>query len=222
VSLRSRHGKSARHGVGPVIESTPLAELPDPVQAIEVAEARAERTALGTWQKGSRTAQSKGGQARRRWGTLARECTELAKRVHPEIQPDMKDAKKFFVATCGYLGAHVAGGAPLGPLEQSYVQRAAVYRAVERALLRLGLGSLFFMKTLAKVDRENGEKPEVNTKLLALAEKMGKASKDNLLAAWEICARQGGARKKLGVGAPDHHAALLHALSDDADGGREE
>lgn len=208
MTLRKRHGKSAQYGVGPVIESTPLAELPDPVHATEVAEAGGERTSLGRWAKGSRTAQAKGGSARRRWGTLARECTDLARSVHPTIRPDIKDARKFFTATCSYLGAHVSGGAPLGPLEQSYVQRAAIYRATERALLRLGLGSLLFTKSLSKVDQANGEKPEINTKVLALAAKMGKASKDNLLAAWEICARQGGMRKKLGIGAADAADAM--------------
>jgi hypothetical protein len=215
MALTPRHGKSKDHGAGPVIEVLRPRDQPRAVQDPEVALAGPQRDQHGRFIKGAKLHQRQGGKAKKQWGALANEIAALATTAHPQIAPDLTEARRFFQALCLYFAIRVGGG-ELGPHVQSFLQRAAIQRAVEMAVWRLALGGLFVTKPPGAID-DRKEKARINESLLGLAERMGAASTRNILAAWELCAKAASRGGRL-LGPFDAQDALRASLGVGTDG----
>ena len=173
MALRSGHGNGA--GV-PRIEVLPADELPEGVQAPKQVPSRAERRADGTFAPGASTVQSQGGRSRR-------QATRLARRLGLGELPDDAAFKPYRAAAAAFRRFHVStlaqsvGGGHCGPGPASVVATAAWQLAVSRYL---------FDRAALSGERDD----------FALASKLANDSRQNLLAAHELCAREAEARAK--------------------------
>lgn len=175
------------HGNGagtPRIEVTPVDELAHGVQANEVAPSRSERDELGRLRPGSSTVQSRGGKARRAATRLARSLGLRGITEGDGFAPYKRAGAAFRRFHVNALAKSVGGG-HCGPGPSSIVATAAWQLAVSRYL---------FDRAADTGDRED----------FALASKLANDSRQNLLAAHELCAREAVARK-----AADPQAAHL-------------
>ena len=147
----------------------PPDELPDGVQALVHVETGAERRSDGTFAKGASTVQSKGGKARK-------ETTALGSRLGVSMlsAPDRKRAATFRRVHCATLAATVGGG----------VCGAGPSSIVASAALQLAASRHFF-------ESANGD-PD----LLKLASQLANDSRQNLLAAHELCAKEAKGRPR--------------------------
>lgn len=167
MALRSGHGAGA--GV-PRVEVLPADELPQGTQAPALAERTGERDAGGRWQPGARTAQSAGGAATRGMTRLARRLRLGETFADPRFEPYAKAARAFRREQCRQLAQSVGGGV-CGVAPSSIVATAALQLAASRFALEV-LGDL------------------------QLGSRLGNDSRQNLLAAHELCAREAAARPK--------------------------
>lgn len=173
MALRTGHGR----GRGtPRVEVMPANELPMGVQGPVHVEAPEERRPGGKFAKGARTVQSMGGKARK-------ESTALAHRLGlgqvadaNAFAPYRKAAATFRRVHCSNL-AQTVGGGLCGSGPSSMVASAALALAASRYLY----------------DTANGD-PAV----LAQASRLANDSRQNLLAAHELAAKEATIRARAG------------------------
>lgn len=172
--IRRAHGRARELGRVAVVEVPPPDELSSGVQAPPHVERTGERDELGRWQPGARTTQSKGGRARR-------EETRLARRLGLTDLPEDAAFRPYKAAAASFRRFHVAslarsvGGGHCGPGPSSIVATAAWQLAVSRYLFDKAASS--------------GKAAD-----FALASRLANDSRQNLLAAHELCAREAHAR----------------------------
>jgi hypothetical protein len=167
MTVRNGHGTGA--GV-PRVEVLPVDELPAGVQAPPQASARGERRPDGTFAPGARTTQVAGGRAT---AGKTRLSARLGLSKLPEgaaFRPYKAAASSFRRAQCAALAASVGGGY-CGPAPSSMVASAALQLAWSR-----------HFSDLAAADGDPG--------LALTASRLADASRQNLLAAHELCARE--------------------------------
>lgn len=167
MTLRSGHGNGA--GV-PRVEVLPVNELPRGVQAPAQDASTGERRPDGTWAKGARTAQRAGGTARAGATALARRLRLGDTFADPRFEPYARAARDFRRAQVTRLGRDVGGG-QCGPGPASIVATASLQLAASR----------FFFEVLGD---------------MTAGSRLGDASRQNLLAAHELCAREAQGRPK--------------------------
>jgi hypothetical protein len=173
MALRNGHGTGA--GV-PRVEVLPVDELPNGVQANEQAPSTSERRPDGRWTPGARTDQRAGGRSRAGATRLARRLGLSALPDDATFAPYRRAAADFRRAHCTTLARSVGGG-HCGPGPSSIVASAAWQLAASRFL---------FDRGSATGDAE----------MLLQASRLGDASRQNLLAAHELCAREAQARPR--------------------------
>lgn len=170
MALRTGHGKGK--GV-PRVEVLPVDELPVGVPVDARAESPQERGERGRFAPGNALARV-GGQARKGKTRLA-DRLGLRKLVEgSEFAPYKASAVSFRRAQCAELARNVGGGY-CGPGPSSFVASAAL--------------QLAWSRYLSDRAAESGD-PE----LASLASKLANDSRQNLLAAHELCAREAKAR----------------------------
>ena len=165
MSLRAGHGSG---GGVPRVEVLPADELPRGVQAPEQAESTGERQGGGRFAPGASTAQRAGGLAHREQTRLARRLSLGETFADPRFTPYARAARAFRRAQVTRLARDVGGG-HCGPAPASIVASAALQLA----------GSRFAFEVLGE---------------LQLGSKLANDSRQNLLAAFELCAREAEAR----------------------------
>jgi hypothetical protein len=171
VTLRNGHGNGA--GV-PRVEVLPPDELPLGVQAAEQVPSTSERTTGGTWAKGASTDQRKGGQSRAGATRLARRMGLTDLDADPAFAPYKRAASDFRRAQVMNL-AHTVGGGHCGPAPASIIASAAWQLAASRFLFDTAAG---------------------DTDKLTAASRLANDSRQNLLAAHELCAKEATARPR--------------------------
>lgn len=171
MAVRSGHGTGAGT---PRVEVLPADELPDGVQAPVQVESTAERRPDGRWAPGARTAQRAGGRARAGSTRLASELGLWTLPDDAAFAPYRRAAVDFRRAHCAML-ARTVGGGVCGPGPSSIVATAALQLAASRFLFDDG-GCDGDFETFLRASR------------------LGDASRQNLLAAHELCAREAAAR----------------------------
>jgi hypothetical protein len=185
--LRKGHGKGA--GV-PRIEVPPVDELPEGVPAPEqpppLAPTGPERDAAGHFLPGARSAQSRGGRALAGLSKLARTIGATDAETSAAFKPYQRLAVAFRKSHVQSL-AQTVGGGLCGAAPASMVESAALQLAASRFLF----------------DTADGD-----SKKLKLASQLANDSRQNLLAAYELCAKEALARAKR---APASHTSLLEA-----------
>lgn len=169
MALRSGHGAGA--GV-PRIEVLPADELPEgvPVQARD--DAAGSHDARGRFAPGNKTS-VEGGRARAGTTRLARRMGLAGVEADPTFAPYKRAAADFRRTHVMHL-ARTVGGGHCGPAPASIIASAAWQLATSRFLFETALGDL--------------EK-------LTAASRLADSSRQNLLAAHELCAKEAHARK---------------------------
>lgn len=167
MALRTGHGNGAG---APRIEVLPANELPQGVQGEALAPHRAERDGKGRFRPGARTAQSAGGATGRDLPRLARRLALGSTLADPRFAPFAKAAMAFRRQHVTTLARNVGGG-HCGTGPSSMVASAALQLAASRFAFEV-LGDLQLGSSLAN------------------------ASRQNLLAAHELCAKEAASRAK--------------------------
>jgi len=189
MAARTRHGNATRFGAGPVIEVLPPDELPLGVQALEQEASTDERRPDGTFTKGARTEQSKGGRSRAGTTRLARRMSLEGVTADPAFGP-YKRAAADFRRTHVHALARTVGGGHCGPAPASIIASAAWQLAASRFLF----------------DTAGGD-----TDKLTAASRLANDSRQNLLAAHELCAREAQARRE--ANPADAHKTAAEAFA---------
>ena len=185
MTLRKAHGSGAAALVR--VETLPADELPLGVQAPPQASARKERRPNGTFAPGARTIQASGGRATRGKSKLT---ARLGLANLPEgnaFAPYRRAATKFRRVQCAEL-ARIVGGGVCGPAPSSIVASAALALAWSR-----------YFSDQAAVSGDS----ELAVRALRAAD----ASRQSLLTAHELCAREAASRPL----APSDAPWLTHA-----------
>lgn len=172
MTLRAGHGNGA--GV-PRIEVMPADELPIGVQDSSVVPPGRERRNDGTFAPGSRTAQSAGGRATAGKTKLSARLGLSALANTSEFAPYRRSAAVFRRTQCAELARSVGGGV-CGPAPSSLVASASLQLAWSR-----------FLSDRAAT--------EGDASLALTASRFANDSRQNLLAAHELCAREALSRK---------------------------
>lgn len=167
MTLRTGHGNGAG---SPRVEVLPVDELPQGVQGEPLAEHRHERDAKGRFRPGARTAQSAGGATSRDITRLGRRLTLGKTLSDPRFEPYAKAATAFRKQHVTTLARNVGGG-HCGAAPSSIVASAALQLAASRFAFEV-LGDF------------------------TLGSRLADASRQNLLAAHELCAREAASRPK--------------------------
>jgi len=170
MALRSGHGTGAG---APRIEVLPPDELPKGVQGEALAEHRSERDSSGRFKRGARTAQSAGGSSSRDMTRLARRLVLGEVVADERFKPFVKAARAFRAHHVTELARSVGGG-HCGTAPCSIIASAALQLAASR----------FAFEVLGDIE---------------LGSKLANDSRQNLLAAHELCAREAKARPRPAV-----------------------
>jgi hypothetical protein len=173
MALRQGHGNGAG---SPHVEVLPADELPVGVQAPAQESARDERRPDGTFARGARTMQAAGGRAT---AGKSRLTARLGLATLPEASdfaPYRRAASTFRRVQCTEL-ARAVGGGVCGPGPSSVVASAA---------LALAWSRFFSDKAAATGDPE----------LAMRSARLGETSRQHLMAAHELCAREAQARPR--------------------------
>src|SRR5262245_35588024 len=104
-------------------------EMPKGVQAIAQAEARNERRPDGTFDRGARTAQSKGGRSLKNRTALSHEAGLSSLGALEEVKPYLDQAKPYARKLCADYAASFGGGY-CGPGPASVISSAALQLAM--------------------------------------------------------------------------------------------
>jgi len=171
MALRNGHGAGAG---SPRIEVLPPDELPNGVQAPPQASARAERRPDGTFAPGTRTVQSAGGLATRGKSRLTARLGLTAPADGEAFAPYRRAAATFRRVQCAELAKSVGGGV-CGPGPSSVVASAA---------LALAWSRYFSDRAASTGDAEHAMR----------SARLGETSRQHLMAAHELCAREAQAR----------------------------
>lgn len=172
MTLRTGHGKGAGQ---PRVEVMPADELPLGVPADARDESPADRGARGAFAPGNSLAR-RGGLARKGKTRLAERMSLQALPADSAFRSYKAAAVSFRRAQCAELAKTVGGGV-CGPGPSSMVASAALQLAWSR-----------FMSDSAAVSGD--------AELAVRASKLADASRQNLLAAHELCAREAQARPR--------------------------
>jgi hypothetical protein len=167
MSLRRGHGSGA--GV-PRIEVMPADEALAGIYSPVPIEQPTERRADGTFAPGSTTAQRSGGQARAGNCRLSRRLALGDSFADPRFEPYARAARAFRSQHVSCLAREVGGG-QCGPAPASIIATAALQLAASRYAFEV-LGDM------------------------ALGSKLGNDSRQNLLAAHELAAKEAQARPR--------------------------
>jgi hypothetical protein len=165
MTLRQGHGTGAGQ---PRIEVLPPDELPAGIPAAVQPASKDARTEDGKLKKGARTIPSLGGQARKNTTRLSAKLSLATLLEDPEFKPYKRAADDFRRLQIRTLAQNVGGGL-CGPAPSSVVATAALQLAASRYLF----------------DNARGEDARIK-----LASQLGNDSRQNLLAAHELCARE--------------------------------
>lgn len=183
MALRSGHG----HGSGvPRVEVLPPDELPMGVQATAQASAGGERRPDGTFAPGARTMQAAGGRATRGKSRLTARLGLSTLGEGDAFRPYRSSAATFRRVQCSEL-ARTVGGGVCGPGPSSVVASAAL--------------ALAWSRFLSDQAAATGD-PE----LAMRSARLGETSRQHLLAAHELCAREAQSRPKAPV---DYRKSIL-------------
>ena len=174
MGLRTAHGDDANRLL--VVETLPADELPLGEPGSVVAEAGSERTAKGQWVKGSRTAQSRGGLAKKGKSQLGSRLGLSKLPAGNEFARYRKSAASFRRAQCAEL-ARTVGGGECGPGPSSIVASASLSLAWSR-----------YLSDEAARTKDGA----LAVQAMSLADK----SRTQLLTAHELCAREAEARAR--------------------------
>lgn len=173
MALRTGHGT----GTGsPHVEVLPVDELPAGVLAHVHAEARGERTPDGRWTPGARTAQVQGGRAKRGKSRLTARLGLVSLPEDSSFTPYRRAAATFRRVQCSEL-ARTVGGGVCGPGPSSVVASSALALAWSR----------YFSDQAATTG---------DAELAMRSARLGETSRQHLLAAHELCAREASARPR--------------------------
>ena len=162
MTVRTAHGAGAASALVRV-ETLPIDELPAGVAGPKLVPSTSERQAAGRFAKGSRTLQRAGGKARAGKTALAEKLGLSRTLSAPEFAPYRKAAEDFKRAQTRTLAQSVGGGV-CGPAPSSIIASAALQLAASRHAF------------------DNGQHE--------LGSKLANDSRQNLLAAHELCARE--------------------------------
>ena len=173
MPLRSGPGSAGRDRE-PRVEAPRADELPEGVQAPVQAEARDERTPDGRWTPGARTAQAAGGNAKRGKVQLTARLGLATLPAGNDFAPYRRAASTFRRVQCSEL-ARAVGGGVCGPGPSSIVASAALALAWSR----------YFSDLAAQTG---------DAELALRSARLGETSRQHLLAAHELCAREALAR----------------------------
>jgi hypothetical protein len=173
MALRAGHGNGA--GV-PRIEVLPVDELPSGVQAPALESARRERRPDGRFAPGARTVQAAGGRATAGKTRLAAKLGLTAVAEGSAFAPYRRAAATFRRVQCSEL-ARTVGGGVCGPGPSSIVASAALCLAWSR----------YFSDCAAAAGDDEAA---------LRSARLGETSRQHLLAAHELCAREAQARPK--------------------------
>jgi hypothetical protein len=146
------------------------------------------------------------------WGTargLGRLLPEGLK-LEPMILPFIDEASAWLDAQRVALAADVGGGR-LNPDASSMIETAAMQRLFSKFWGELALRAQFTWRVTERAEDGTVKQAVVATELALAAARMGDASRQSLLAAWECSAKSAQARAK--AGPADPHAALAAALA---------
>jgi hypothetical protein len=179
MALRTGHGNGAGT---PRVETLPADELPAGVQAPPQASARGERRPDGTFAPGARTVQSAGGLATRGKSRLTARLGLANLPDGSAFAPYRRAAATFRRVQCAELALTVGGGV-CGPGPSSVVASAALALAWSRYLSD---------QAAATGDAE----------LAMRSARLGETSRQHLLAAHELCAREAMSRPAGSRGRP--------------------
>jgi hypothetical protein len=184
MALRSGHGINKGK---PVIEVLPVDELPAGIAVPPPSELRTDRRKDGTFKPGN-TLAAQGGLAKKGTTKLARMLglTEGDARLQPYLRA-ARDFRRLQTTTL----ARTVGGGVCGPAPASIIATAALQLAASRYLF----------------DHAHGDRDTLKT-----ASALGNDSRQNLLAAHELCAKEAKARP-----APAQQVPWLMAAGNDAD-----
>jgi hypothetical protein len=138
------------------------------------AEARDERTPDGRWAPGARTAQVAGGNAKRGKATLTARLGLANLPAGSDFGPYRRAASTFRRVQCAEL-ARAVGGGVCGPAPSSIVASAALALAWSR----------YFSDLAAKTG---------DSELALRSARLGETSRQHLMAAHELCAKEATAR----------------------------
>lgn len=172
MTLRTGHGTGAG---SPRVEVLPADELPLGVQATPQVPARGERRPDGTFAPGARTVQAAGGRATAGKTRLAAKLGLSTLPEQSDFAPYRRAAATFRRVQCAEL-ARTVGGGMCGPGPSSVVASAA---------LALAWSRYFSDQAAAQGDPE----------LALRSARLGETSRQHLLAAHELCAKEAAARK---------------------------
>jgi hypothetical protein len=176
MTLRAGHG----NGRGsPHVEVLPPDELPEGVQAPRLASARGERRPNGTFAPGARTVQSAGGLATRGKSRLTARLGLTTLTEGEAFAPYRRAAATFRRVQCAELARSVGGGI-CGPGPSSVVASAAL--------------ALAWSRYLSDQAAATGD-PE----LAMRSARLGETSRQHLLAAFELVAKEAQARPRAPV-----------------------
>lgn len=167
MALRTGHGNGAGT---PRVEVLPADELPAGVQGEALAEHRPERDVGGRFKPGARTAQSAGGAASRDKTRLARRLALGDTLADPRFEPFLRAARAFRAHHVTEL-ARTVGGGRCGAAPSSIIASAALQLASSRFAFEV-LGDM------------------------VLGSKLANDSRQNLLAAHELCAKEAQSRPR--------------------------
>jgi hypothetical protein len=173
VALRSGHGTGK--GV-PRVEVLPPDELPHGVRGPSQVSARCERRPNGTFARGARTVQSAGGRATRGTSRLTTRLGLSTLADGDAFVPYRRAAATFRRVQCAELARSVGGG-QCGPGPSSVVASAALALAWSR----------YFSDLAASTG---------DAELAMRSARLGETSRQHLLAAHELCAREARARPR--------------------------
>jgi hypothetical protein len=190
MTLRRAHGNGASALVR--AETAPADELPLGVQAPRQGGAGAERRPNGTFAPGARTAQSAGGKATKGKTRLAAKLGLSRIPKDSAFSEYKKSAATFRRVQCADL-ARTVGGGVCGPAPSSIVASASLALAWSR-----------YFSDLAAIEGD----PELATRAMRLAD----SSRQMLLTAHELAAREAEARAKAALGAKNPTTILAEAL----------
>jgi hypothetical protein len=174
MAWRSAHGSGSAALVR--IETAPANEQPLGVQAITLESAGGERRPDGTFAPGARTAQQAGGLATRGKTRLAAKLGLARLSDDTAFAPYRRAATTFRRVQCAEL-ARTVGGGVCGPGPSSIVASAAL--------------ALAWSRYLSDVAAQSGD-----GELAVRAVRLGDASRQSLLTAHELCAREAKGRPR--------------------------
>jgi hypothetical protein len=174
VALRTAHGKGTAALVR--AETLPVDELPDGTQGPQEAEAPHERRSNGQFAKGATTNQRKGGKAQVQRTRLANRLGLASLDQGAAFAPYRRAGAAFAKAQRRFLRQNIAGG-ELGPASASMVSGAALALAAAQYLFDQGGAT-------------------GDPALLIQAARLADQSRQALLTAHELAAREGAAASK--------------------------